>query len=733
MKECGKAMPSFTDSETLSWSVLPLQRSLGDHAADWAALNEHNFGDHPLLSAEFVNALLHGFGEGHEHLCLGRDASGRIQAMCILRPEAPMVWRSFLPSQAQVGPTLLSNAAAARQLFRALPVSVQQVDLLCCDPDFTRGAGLHAPSAYPLPHALTVSVPLMGSFDGYLQSRGKNLRANIKRYFKRMTEDGRTLTLRVRSEAAEIKAAVAHYAAMETAGWKGQQGTALGSNERQQGFYAELLGAAAAEGRARAYELYFDDKLVASRLTYQRGTMLVILKTTYDEAEAKLAPGRLLLHELIRHEFERKEFASIEFYTDANQDTMAWSTRQRWISHLSLYRHSLMAPLADSARALLRRSASPDAGGDDDKRPVAALFARCSELPEGALELLRQSASQGSYLGPDWYANLEQTVYDNPEQVEYGVLSQGEHVLCVLPMLLRRGNGLSIQGLSNFYTPLYAPAMEPLLKPHLLATLLLALRERHADLRSLDFGPMDMASHAGQALLAALRMAGFPSFEYFCFDNWHVGPIRGWQEYLDTRGGQLRSTLARKGRHFAGAGGCFELITRPEEHERGLAAYAEVYARSWKKPEPFPGFVPGLMRTYAARGELRLGLAYLQDKPVAAQIWIVSQGRAEIHKLAYDAEHKAFSPGTLLSEYLIRHVLEEDKVTEIDYLIGGDTYKQLWMDRRRERWGIVAYNPRTFGGIVGLATELLGRLTKGLRHRLRELRALRAEAGAPAR
>lgn len=735
MSEYDKAVAATTiTTRALIWSVIPLKGSLGKHADAWAALNRRAFGDHPLLSAEFVNALLHCFGVGTEHLCVGRDAAQQIQAMCILRPEAPMVWRSFLTSQAHVAPSLLRDAAAAQGLFSALPRTVLQLDLLCCDSDFTASNSLHAPAAYPLPHALKVSLPLVGSFEDYFQSLAPKVRSNIKRYFKKIAEDGRPLRVSVSNTPRKIAEALARYAALEASGWKGQQGTALNSNERQQSFYAERLGASAAEGSARAYELYFGDKLVASRLSYQRGGMLVMLRTTYDEAEAKLEPDSILLHDVLKREFERKEFASIEFYTDANAGLMAWSNRQRWISNLSLYRHSLIAPLADSARALLRRAASPDSGKAEDKRPVVAFFAHCSELPEAALELLRQSASQGSYLGPDWYSNLEQTVYYCPQQVEYGVLSRGEEVLCVLPMLLqrRRYGGLSIQGLSSFYTPLYAPAVAPLLEPRLLATLLQALREHHARLRSLDFGPMDTASHAGQALLAALRMAGFTSFEYFCFDNWHVGPIRGWHDYLDARSGQLRSTLARKGRRFAGAGGRFELITRPEEHERGLAAYAEVYARSWKKPEPFPGFVPGLARTFAARGELRLGLAYLKDKPVAAQVWIVGQGRAEIHKLAYDAEHKAFSPGTLLSEYLMRHVVEQDKVTEIDYLIGADPYKQLWMDQRRERWGIVAYNPRTLGGIFGLAIELLGRATKGLRRRLRELRPQHTEANAAA-
>ena len=703
---------------SLSWRVICLNGSLGEHAQAWDELSRRDFGGHPLLSAEFVESLLRSFAAGHEHLCIGTDAQGKPRAMCILQPESPMVWRSFLPSQAQIGPSLLSEAAQAATLFHALPWGVQQIDLLCCDPDFMCHEELHAPQAYPLPHALTVSIQLVGTYEAYLRARTKNLRANIKRYSRRIQDDGRPMMLRIHVAEAEVKAAVERYAALETTGWKGEQGTALGSNVQQLRFYTDLLSAAAADRRAKAYELYFGEKLVASRLTYQRGGMLVILKTTYDEQEANLAPGRLLLNELIRHEFSTEAHRSIEFYTDASPDTIAWSTGQRWIRHLSLYRFSITAPMIDAARALLpgSRLSSEREGVEYQQQ----FFGCCDDLPAGAIQLMEDAGREGSYLGLDWYRNLEQTVFVLKRRAEYAVLFHRNDAVAVLPvLLLRRRRSRLIQGLTSFYTPLFGPALAPQLKPQALAILLRALNERHGGVPSMDFGPLDSEGHAGQTLLAAMRLAGFSSFEYHCFDNWHVNATGNWETYLRARGSLLRSILARKGRRFAAAGGRFELLRRPDEIDHGLRAYAQVYANSWKKPEPFQEFVPGLVRTFARRGELRLGLALLGDEPVAAQVWIVSGQRAEIHKLAYDEKHKAFSPGTLLSEYLMRHVIEQDEVTDIDYLIGDDPYKQQWMDQRRKRWGVVAYNPRTFAGVTGLGVEVLGRVTKGIRNRLK--------------
>jgi hypothetical protein len=35
----------------------------------------------------------------------------------------------------------------------------------------------------------------------------------------------------------------------------------------------------------------------------------------------------------------------------------------------------------------------------------------------------------------------------------------------------------------------------------------------------------------------------------------------------------------------------------------------------------------------------------------------------------------------------------------IDYLSGDDAHKQEWMSDRRERWGVIAFNPLTVHGL----------------------------------
>jgi Acetyltransferase (GNAT) domain len=235
---------------------------------------------------------------------------------------------------------------------------------------------------------------------------------------------------------------------------------------------------------------------------------------------------------------------------------------------------------------------------------------------------------------------------------------------------------------------------------------------------TVDLAPM--AESDAAAVQAALRGCGWITRRYLCHGNWYL-PCEGlgFEAYMAQRPSQLLNTWRRKAKAFKRAGGeaRLQLVTAPAEVEAGMDAYETIYAKSWKQAEPYPRFVRDWAVICAARGWLRLGIAWVGDAPIAAQFWFTRNRRAYIFKLAYDEAQSKWSAGTVLSAMLFEHSLEVDRAVEIDYLTGDDAYKRSWMNDRRERVGVIACNPRTLRGLLRGGYESAGALRERWRAR----------------
>jgi CelD/BcsL family acetyltransferase involved in cellulose biosynthesis len=700
---------------TSQWTIERLHKALGAHAANWDALNRRLFDSHPMLDSRFIDGMLRHFGTGKESLCT-LSVDGQPQAMCVLRPRGPVVWTSFLPAQAQIGPTLIPEPAMAAELLRTLPPRSLALDFLCNDPKFGHLCPDEARGVHPVRHALTMGIKLSGTFDDYWGARPRQLQKNMNRYARRLEAAGLESRYLAIADAAGIAAAVKRYGDLEAKGWKGKIGTAVTNQNVQGVFYSQVMAQFAQTGEATVYELWIGDKLAASRMVIRAGAMAVILKTTFEEEFDVYAPGRLLLKHVIRHAFETCPGAVLEFYTDANPDQLSWATEERWITHASYYRHALAQKSIEMVRMgqqILKSDRKLP--GEVEALVSISTYAHPDEFPADVRQLFAVAEKDSVELGASWYGNLINTVFRRGGEVVFYVLRRRGHPVAALPVLTHKTLlGHHVDALGNFYTSIYSPQMEKGVKARDLVPLIRFIRNAHAPLASMTFAPMAPESPGFQVLLEALRAAGMPSFQFYCFGNWFLQVEGDWAAYLKGRSGTLRSTIKRMTRKFTDDGGTTELLLNEADIERGMAAYNRTYAASWKKPEPFQDFVPGLARTCGQRGWLRLGLAWLNGEPVAAQLWIVANGKADIYKVAYDEKYKAYAPGTLLTAMLLEHVIEKDHVTEVDFLIGDDPYKKTWMSHRRERWGIVAYNPKSVGGVVGVSREIAGKAFKWL-------------------
>ncbi len=324
----------------MSWRVAPVAAA-GDWEGPWDALNAALYRAHPLFDSRFTAALLACFGTGDERLAV-RD--GGTNGMVLLLPCRRGVYRTFLPSQLQAAPLLVAEAAALPSLLGALGRGALAIDLLCQDTAYTPlDEGRADPTLARSRHALTMNIALDGDFDRYWGERSANLRRNLRHYHNRLAAAGHEERLIRIDTPDELPAAVARYGAVEARGWKGKAGTAITASNRQGAFYARMLAEFARTGQACAYEYWLDDRLAASRLLISNDEIIVILKTTYDEELAALAPGRVLLHRILQHEFTASPGKRVELYTNATADQLRWATATRAIDHVTLYRNALIA------------------------------------------------------------------------------------------------------------------------------------------------------------------------------------------------------------------------------------------------------------------------------------------------------------------------------------------------------------------------------------------------------
>jgi hypothetical protein len=232
---------------------------------------------------------------------------------------------------------------------------------------------------------------------------------------------------------------------------------------------------------------------------------------------------------------------------------------------------------------------------------------------------------------------------------------------------------------------------------------------------------LDLIDPAGPGIVAfraGLAAAGLRAIAFDHVGNWHetLAPGTGWDGYLAARPPALRATIARKLKRA----GAFSVVSAPGPAlEEAATAYETVRAASWKPFEPFPDFDRALLRAAAAAGVLRLGVLATESQPIAAQYWIIDGGgaRATVLKLAHAEAVKSFSPGTVLTALMIRHLIEEDGVRELDFGRGDDEYKRLWVGTRRQRIGLILADPRHPLGLLAIARQTAGAVRRRLRGR----------------
>jgi hypothetical protein len=350
--------------------------------------------------------------------------------------------------------------------------------------------------------------------------------------------------------------------------------------------------------------------------------------------------------------------------------------------------------------------------GTSSADPSTEIFPTLEALPPEAADLL--DGATGLFGTAVWWNVVLAHALPPAAAAAFVVIRCRGRVVALVAML-RDGNQFG--GLTTPYSCAYQPLLLAGLDQatRVAAMAAMARHDRSSGVVRLDALP---AAWTGLAdLEGGSRRAGRIPLRFNHFGNWSEN-VAGlsWSAYLLNRPGALRETIRRRLRRAEKLPDArFALLTAVDDTGRAAEVFESVYERSWKTPEPYPDFNVALMRATAAAGWLRLGVWSIGAVPVAVQFWVVVDGLATVLKLAHDEAFNTYSPGTVLTALMVRHLLDQEHVTRIDFGRGDDPYKRGWAAERQQYIGILLVSPWRISGLLALLRHVVGRVRDAVR------------------
>ena len=327
------------------WTILPVTE-FDSIAEAWDALNRETI-DQAVLSSVFVRTLIEHFMDGSELIGVCRS-DREVNAMGILKRLNALQWATAQPSQAPVGlwlnrPDSLTGELL-RSLSRGLPGRTVLIDVLQLD-SAAHGGEFKSKFFKQTPYITTSKLPVAGDFDEYFRGLGKNLRQNYNKSVNRLTKNGVRTELTILTTPESMPESVSHYGQLESSGWKAGLGTAVRADNPQGRFYIDVMETLAKEGLAEVWQYRFDDRVVAVDLCIKQRGILTILKTAFDENEARYSPSIMMKLAAVDALISRGDIREIEFFGRM----MDWHRRLNSISremfHLTWCRYPVLFSL----------------------------------------------------------------------------------------------------------------------------------------------------------------------------------------------------------------------------------------------------------------------------------------------------------------------------------------------------------------------------------------------------
>ena len=309
-----------------------------------------------------------------------------------------------------------------------------------------------------------------------------------------------------------------------------------------------------------------------------------------------------------------------------------------------------------------------------------------------------------------WLQHTESLLGMKQEFVYVHLVKQDEKLIFAWP-LIHQGN--HITSLTSFYSSISEPYYCAKQLDFNIISYLFTQISRQYRWHKMQLGPLNEQGELTSILKA------LPCYHkvFSRTDNWCEDNINAFQTYYQQRPSRLKNTIKRREKQLTKQHNYhIKVITTESEFLKYFQYYQDIYRKSWKGEEFSYAFIEQVSLHACQENKLRMGMLFVDDVAVAAQIWFLQSGTASIFKLAYDPNYKQYSVGSILSLALSEHVIDIDKVHTIEFGMGNEPYKQEWMSKCRQRVTLQLFNQQTIiGNILAFRYIALAKIKRGLK------------------
>ena len=337
-----------------------------DHMAGaWRQLCDENSAGEPFCRPEFVAAFVRAFAPKALLTVVTASIDGKLRAVLPLLSRT--VWSYGLPARQLEGVSGVHSCrfdlvkapgaegdAALEAIWSALKdrpgwdvirissvpekgLANQLVELATAE---GYAVSTRQCSQYPY-------IPLVG--DGnepWLREVDGHFRRQVQRRTRQLEQLGSLRLLRI--EKAD-STRLGQFYELESSGWKGKEGTAIGCHAETRQFYDEIAREAERFGYFGLYQLSLDDHLLAASFGFEYRGRCYPLKWCYDEDRRSSSPGHVLIQRILR-DCKSRGLVEFDFAGPSEDYKLKWTRHLRPNYDYCIYRDSFYGRVLHGVR-----------------------------------------------------------------------------------------------------------------------------------------------------------------------------------------------------------------------------------------------------------------------------------------------------------------------------------------------------------------------------------------------